>query len=141
MASYFHGNSSEIGSGSGGGGDGLQTLILMNPAYVGYVDNTNNHHQPPPQSSNFVFLNSTAVPNNPHAPPSQTQHLVGTPLQGTTTSLPTNSPHNHHDVSALHGFLQPRAYYNHYNIQSDLAPAARDVTRSQQGLSLSLSSN
>ncbi|KAL3642737.1 hypothetical protein CASFOL_013552 [Castilleja foliolosa] len=141
MASYFHGNSSEIGGGSGGGGDGLQTLILMNPAYVGYADNnTNNHHQPPPQSSNFVLLNSTSVANNPHAPPSQTQHLVGIPLQGATTTPPTNSPHGHHDVSALHGFLQPRVPYNYYNIPSDLAPAARDVTRSQQGLSLSLSS-
>ncbi|KAL3628142.1 hypothetical protein CASFOL_027188 [Castilleja foliolosa] len=145
MGTYFHGNSSEIGG--GGGGDGLQTLILMNPAYVGYGDNTNhNHQQPPPQSSNLVFLNSSSAVNNPHslahAPPSQTQHFVGIPIQGTTTTTAetTNSPHDHQDVSALHGFLQPRVPYNYYNIPPDLGTAARDVTRSQQGLSLSLSS-
>ncbi|KAI3471761.1 hypothetical protein Pfo_028414 [Paulownia fortunei] len=102
MATYFHGNS-EIQ----GGGDGLQTLILMNPAYVGYSDT-----QPPP-SSNFVFLNSNSSGNNshnlPHAPPSQTQHFVGIPLQGTTTSASTASPQDpqQQDVSALHGFLPP----------------------------------
>ncbi|KAI3472293.1 hypothetical protein Pfo_030117 [Paulownia fortunei] len=133
MATYFHGNS-EIQ----GGGDGLQTLILMNPAYVGYSDT-----QPPP-SSNFVFLNSNSSGNNshnlPHAPPSQTQHFVGIPLQGTTTSASTASPQDpqQQDVSALHGFL-PRLHYNLYNLPIDLG-AARDVTRAQQGLSLSLSS-
>ncbi|KAH6762136.1 hypothetical protein C2S52_019569 [Perilla frutescens var. hirtella] len=136
MATYFHGNS-EIQ----GGGDGLQTLILMNPAYVGYSDN-NHHPQPPSSSSNFVFLNSNSSANNlTHAPPSHTQHFVGVPLQG-TTSVPTTSPqdpqHHHHDVSVLHGFL-PRVPYNLYNLPMDPG-AARDVTRAQQGLSLSLSS-
>ncbi|KAK6147308.1 hypothetical protein DH2020_018220 [Rehmannia glutinosa] len=138
MATYFHGNS-EIQ----GGGDGLQTLILMNPAYVGYSDNQTP--QPPPStttSSNFVFLNSNSSANNlSHAPPSQTQHFVGIPLQGTTTSPSTVSPGDphHQDVSALHGGFLPRLHYNLYNLPIDIG-AAREVTRAQQGLSLSLSS-
>ncbi|KAK4396591.1 BEL1-like homeodomain protein 1 [Sesamum angolense] len=104
MATYFHGNS-EI---QGGGGDGLQTLILMNPAYVGYSDT--QQQQPPPSK------------------------------QLRTTSAPAASPQDpqQQDVSALHGFL-PRVQYNLYNLPIDLG-AARDVTRAQQGLSLTLSS-
>lgn len=137
MATYYHGNS-EI---QGGGGDGLQTLILMNPAYVGYSDATQQQPQQPP-SSNFVFLNSTSTANTlPHAPPPHAQHFVGVPLQG-TTSAPTTSAQDHHhqqqDVSVLHGFL-PRVPYNLYNLPMDHG-AARDVTRAQQSLSLSLSS-
>ncbi|KAL0309455.1 UNVERIFIED_CONTAM: BEL1-like homeodomain protein 1 [Sesamum radiatum] len=64
MATYFHGNS-EI---QGGGGDGLQTLILMNPAYVGYSD---TQQQQPPPSSNFVFLNSNSSGNNGHNLPTR----------------------------------------------------------------------
>lgn len=131
MATYFHGNSENQGGG-GGGGDGLQTLILMNPGYVGYSDN-----QPPPTSNNFVFLNSNN--NLSHAPPpSQTQHFVGIPLQGTTSASPQD-PHQQQDVSALHGGYLPRVHYNLYNLPIDLG-AAREVTRAQQGLSLSLSS-
>lgn len=140
MATYYHGNS-EI---QGGGGDGLQTLILMNPAYVGYSDAAQQPQQPP--SSNFVFLNSTSTANTlSHAPPSHAQHFVGVPLQG-TTSAPTTSAQDHHhhhqqqqDVSVLHGFV-PRVPYNLYNLPMDHG-AARDVTRAQQGLSLSLSSS
>lgn len=122
MATYFHGNS-EIQ----GGGDGLQTLILMNPAYVGYSE----AQQPqPPSSSNFVFLNNAHALH--HAPPSQTQHFVGVPLQGTTSTTTTTSAQD------PHGFLQ-RVPYNLYNLPMDLG-AARDITRAQQSLSLSLSS-
>ncbi|KAG8376808.1 hypothetical protein BUALT_Bualt09G0102400 [Buddleja alternifolia] len=127
MATYYHGNS-EIQ----GGGDGLQTLILMNPAYVGYSDNNNQppQQQQPQSSSNFVF---------PHAPPpSQTQHFVGIPLQGNNNSASAASQ-DHQDVSNLHGFL-PRVHYNLYNLPVDMGATARDVTRAQQGLSLSLSS-
>ncbi|CAI9765912.1 unnamed protein product [Fraxinus pennsylvanica] len=139
MATYFHGNS-EIQ----GGGDGLQTLILMNPGYVGYSDN----QQPQPPGSNFVFLNSSTTgnsPNLPHAQPSQTQHFVGIPLQAapSTTAATSHDPHappvhSQHDVSALQGFF-PRIPYNLYTPSMDLT-AAREVTRAQQGLSLSLSS-
>lgn len=135
MATYYHGNSEIQG---GGGGDGLQTLILMNPAYVGYSDA--QHQQQQQQSNgNFVFLNSNSSANSlPHAPPSHSQqHFVGVPL----TSAPTTSQQDHpqhHDVSVLHGFL-PRVPYNLYNLPMDPG-AARDVTRAQQGLSLSLSS-
>ncbi|KAL6559129.1 hypothetical protein OROHE_006498 [Orobanche hederae] len=135
MATYFHGNPSEIAAGAG---DGLQTLILMNPAYVGYSDSSQPPHQQ--SSSNFVFLNSnSAARHHPNMPPPQTQHFVGIPLQGTATSLPTASPHDHQDVSAFHGFLPPRVQYNLYNLPVELG-AAREVTRAQQGLSLSLSS-
>ncbi|EYU25630.1 hypothetical protein MIMGU_mgv11b017830mg, partial [Erythranthe guttata] len=143
MATYFHGNSENQGGGGGGGGDGLQTLILMNPGYVGgYSDNNNNQHPP---NSNFVFLNSNNISGNnnnsshhlPHAPPSsQTQHFVGIPLQGTASA--SGQDPQQQDVSALHGFL-PRVHYNLYNLPIDIG-AARDVTRAQQGLSLSLSS-
>ncbi|KAH6837245.1 hypothetical protein C2S53_001069 [Perilla frutescens var. hirtella] len=119
MATYFHGNSEIQGN-----GDGLQTLILMNPAaYVGYSD---NQHQPPPTNS-FVFLNSSsseAAVSLSHPPPSQIPHFAGIPIQ---------------DVSELHGGAIPRFQYNLYNpILSD--GAAREVTRAKQGLSLSLSS-
>ncbi|CAI9779804.1 unnamed protein product [Fraxinus pennsylvanica] len=138
MATYFHGNS-EIQ----GGGDGLQTLILMNPGYVGYPDN----QQPQPPGSNFVFLNSSTTGNSlnlPHAPPSQTQHFVGIPLQATpSTAASSQDPHappvhSQHDVSPFHGFF-PRVPYNLYAPSMDVT-AGREVTRSQQGLSLSLSS-
>ncbi|CAI9780254.1 unnamed protein product [Fraxinus pennsylvanica] len=142
MAAYFHGNS-EIQ----GGGDGLQTLILMNPGYVGYSD-TQPQQQPQPGGNNFVFLNSNNSGNSlnlPHAPPSQTQHFVGIPLQATTSTTATSyqnthppSVHSQQDLSALHSFL-PRVQYNLYNPSMDLAEA-RDVTRAQQGLSLTLSS-
>ncbi|XP_073317670.1 BEL1-like homeodomain protein 1 [Primulina huaijiensis] len=130
MATYFHGNSEIQGS-----GDGLQTLILMNPTYVGFPEN-----QPPqpPTSNNFVFLDSSNNINLPHAPPpSQIQHFVGIPLQGAsaTEAASSQDPYGQHDVSALHGFLSR----NLYNQQIGLA-SARQVTRSHQGLSLSLSS-
>ncbi|XP_073309430.1 BEL1-like homeodomain protein 1 [Primulina huaijiensis] len=130
MATYFHGNSEIQGN-----GDGLQTLILMNPTYVGFSEN----QQPqPPASNNFVFLNSSNNINLPHAPPpSQIQHFVGIPLQGAspTSAASPQDPLGQHDVSALHSFI-PR---NLYNQQIGIA-AAREVTRSHQGLSLSLSS-
>ncbi|XP_059646579.1 BEL1-like homeodomain protein 1 [Cornus florida] len=138
MATYFYGNS-EIQ------GDGLQTLILMNPGYVGYSDT--EPPQPPP--GNFVFLNSATSGNSlnptnlPHAPPHHTQQLIGIPLPSTGPASsqdhhPT-SVHSHHQniSSALHGF-NPRFQYNIYNAIDPTAE--RDATRAPQGLSLSLSS-
>ncbi|XP_057973738.1 BEL1-like homeodomain protein 1 [Malania oleifera] len=133
MATYFHGNS-EIQ------GDGLQTLILMNPGYVGYNDS-----QSP--AGNFVFLNSTGNSLNPptitHALPSHTQQFVGVPVPSAAASAPPHDPnsssvHAQHEISTLPGFL-PRAQYNIWN-SIDPTAAAREVPRSQQGLSLSLSS-
>ncbi|CAI9271585.1 unnamed protein product [Lactuca saligna] len=120
MASYYSGNS-EIQ-----GGDGLQTLVLMNPGYVNYSD----HHQPPPQppAGNFMFL------NNHHQQPSQTQQFVGIPL----SSQPSGSIHSQHDISALHTFM-PRVQYNMYS-PVELAAPPHEVARFQQGLSLTLSS-
>lgn len=137
MATYFHGNS-EIQA-----ADGLQTLVLMNPAgYVQYSDT------PPPQqtsANNFVFLNSAANSINlPHAPPSHTQHFVGIPLPASSGAAShhhdpnSQSMHAHHEISPLHGFL-PRLQYNLWN-SVDPNAAARETPRAQQGLSLSLSS-
>ncbi|XP_019187455.1 PREDICTED: BEL1-like homeodomain protein 1 [Ipomoea nil] len=144
MATYFHGNS-EIQA----GGDGLQTLILMNPAgYVGFSDAPQQGQAPP--GSNFIFLNSNGPGSSisfAHAPPSQSQQqYVGIPLATTASAPPSTqevhasaaAAHSQHDITALHGFLG-RPQYNLYAPPMELA-AARDVTRAQQGLSLSLSS-
>lgn len=78
MAMYYQGGS-EIQA------DGLQTLYLMNPNYIGYTD-TQHHHQQQQQAVNMFFLNSGAGGNLSHGPlPSQDHmqegHLVGVPLQ------------------------------------------------------------
>ncbi|XP_049379460.1 BEL1-like homeodomain protein 3 [Solanum stenotomum] len=76
MAMYYQGGS-EIQA------DGLQTLYLMNPNYIGYTD-THHHHQHQQQSANMFFLNSVAAGNFPHVSlPLQAHaqgHLVGVPL-------------------------------------------------------------
>ncbi|KAF8397980.1 hypothetical protein HHK36_016906 [Tetracentron sinense] len=160
MATYFHG-SSEIQA------DGLQTLYLMNPGFVGYSDT-----QPPP---NMLFLNSPGnalnpiPPNFPHAPPQQNQHFLGIPLQApppaadsATVSRDPPSMHAQHEISALHGFV-PRVHYDlwtsidptksagSHQIPARQAPTSDSdvatqmglrrpvVSPSQQGLSLSLS--
>ncbi|XP_016442736.2 BEL1-like homeodomain protein 1 [Nicotiana tabacum] len=144
MAAYFDGNS-EIQ----GGNDGLQTLILMNPAgYVGFSET----QQPPAGGSNLVFFNSNPLGNSlnlPHArPSSQQQQFVGIPLATSVFTAPSSFPdgtttptvHSQHDISALHGFLARSHEYGFYNPSNDITEA-RDVTRAQQqGLSLSLSS-
>lgn len=150
MGTYYHGNS-EIQ------GDGLQTLILMNPGYnnnnnVGYSDTPQQQQQQPP-TGNYMFLNPNSTGGNSlnhstmsHAPP--TQQFVGIPLSATASAAPqqdNNNNHAHHssmvhsqhDMSGIHGYM-PRLQYSLYN-PVDLT-AARDVTRTQQGLSLSLSS-
>nr|GMD46299.1 BEL1-like homeodomain protein 1 [Ipomoea batatas] len=126
MATYFHGNS-EIHA----GGDGLQTLILMNPAgYVGFSD-APQQGQPPP-GSNFIFLNSNAPGSSisfTHAPPTQSQQqYVGIPLATTASAPPSTTQEVHapsHDITALHGFLG-RPQYNLYAPQIELG-AAREV--------------
>ncbi|KAI3706566.1 hypothetical protein L6452_24394 [Arctium lappa] len=144
MATYYNG-SSEIQ-----GGDGLQTLVLMNPGYVYYSDAQQSNQQQP---GNFVFLDSNHPGNNPvnnnhhhhqpnmsHAPPqpplpsAQTQQFVGIPL----SASPPSSVHSQHDVSSLHAFI-PRAQYMYNPVEMVAAPP-REVTPFQQGLSLSLSS-
>lgn len=150
MGTYYHGNS-EIQ------GDGLQTLILMNPGYnnnnVGYSD-TPQQQQQQQQSptGNYMFLNSNSTGGNSlshstmsHAPP--TQQFVGIPLSATASAAPQQDGNNHahhpsmvqshHDMSGLHGYM-PRLQYSLYNPVE--LTAARDVTRTPQGLSLSLSS-
>lgn len=144
MATYLHGNS-EFQSADGG----LQTLVLMNPSYVQFSD-TPPPQPPPPSHPNLVFFNSVAGANTfstqnlVHAP-SHTQQFVGIPLPTTTTAAsPTSQDHNshsmntHHDISALHGFV-PRVNHNIWN-PIDPSTTAREASRAQQGLSLSLSS-
>ncbi|KAI7730521.1 hypothetical protein M8C21_013217 [Ambrosia artemisiifolia] len=125
------------------GGDGLQTLVLMNPGYVYYSDAQQSSQSQP---ENFGFLDhSNHHGNHSHqvnahhqhanmAPPltTQTQQLVGIPL----SASPPSSVHSQHDVSSLHSFI-PRAQYM-YNPVELVSP--REVTPFQQGLSLSLSS-
>ncbi|KAJ9541436.1 hypothetical protein OSB04_027942 [Centaurea solstitialis] len=137
MATYYNGNS-EIQ-----GGDGLQTLILMNPGYVNYSDNQQQPPQQPSQPSqagnNFMFLNNhqhTSLSHVPPPAPAQTQQFVGIPLSG----QPSVSMHPQHDISALHTFI-PRVQYNMYSpVELAAQPPPHEVTRFQQGLSLSLSS-
>ncbi|KAL8227142.1 hypothetical protein R6Q57_016974 [Mikania cordata] len=121
MATYYNGNL-EIH-----GGDGLQTLVLMNPGYVYYPDSQQST-QPPP--GNFMFLDSNHPGNNPvnnhhHAaatpPSSQTQQFVGIPLSSQPPSF------------------VPRSQYMYSPVEMVAAPS-RDVSCFQQGLSLSLSS-
>ncbi|XVE75862.1 hypothetical protein DITRI_Ditri12bG0125600 [Diplodiscus trichospermus] len=121
MATYFHGNP-EIQA-----ADGLQTLVLMNPAYVQYSDTS------PPPANNLVFLNSNSI--SPHAPSPHTQQLVGIPLPVTSAA---NQDPGSHEFSPLHGLVQ-RFHYNLYN-PIDPSGEARESPRAQQGLSLSLSS-
>ncbi|KAB2034812.1 hypothetical protein ES319_D04G109700v1 [Gossypium barbadense] len=119
MATYFHGNP-EIQAST----DGLQTLVLMNPAYVQYSDTP-----PPPPASNLLFFNPNSL-----SPP-QTQQLVGIPLPATSAA---NQGPTSHDISPLHGLVQ-RVHYNMYN-PIDPSGSARETPRAQQGLSLTLSS-
>ncbi|VFQ74155.1 unnamed protein product [Cuscuta campestris] len=143
MGTYFHGNSDIHGG--GGGGDGLQTLILMNTGggFVGFSDAPSAaaaQQQPP--GSNFAFLNSHGSSMGfSHAPQSQAQQYVAHPF-GNNSAAASASTEVHvssaHDFSAFHGFLG-RPQYSLYGTPVELA-AARGVTRSQQGLSLSLSS-
>lgn len=147
MAAYFHGNS-EIQAGN----DGLQTLILMNPSYVGFSE-TQHHHQQqqaPGGSSNLVFFNSNHHGNSinlSHAPPPPppSQQFIGMPLAAAAFAAPSSScqeggNNNNDSISALHGFLARSSQYGFYNPSNDIT-AAREVARAQQqGLSLSLSS-
>ncbi|MCL7029293.1 hypothetical protein MKW94_021451 [Papaver nudicaule] len=94
MATYY--GNSEIPN------DGLQTLYLMNPGYVGYSD------QQQQQGGNMaVFLNQSGNPlNQANLSPNQTQnhHFVGIPLQPTPSATTSQDP-------SLHGFI-PRVQYN-----------------------------
>ncbi|XVF76090.1 hypothetical protein PTKIN_Ptkin13bG0238200 [Pterospermum kingtungense] len=119
MATFFHGNPEFQAP-----DHGLQTLVLMNPAYVQYSDTT-----PPPPPNNLVFLNSNSL--SPH-----TQQFVGIP-HPSTNSAASQDPSSH-DISPLHGLVQ-RVHYNLYN-PIDPSGAARESPRAQRGLSLSLSS-
>ncbi|XP_058087393.1 BEL1-like homeodomain protein 1 [Magnolia sinica] len=150
MATYYHGGS-EIQS------DGLQTLYLMNPGYIGYSD--------PQTPANMVFLNSAGNPlngGNLSHPQQQSQHFVGIPLQGPPSAPPTSqdpgrsSIHNpQHDMPGVHGFM-PRLHYNlwaasvdpaHQIPPPDMTPqlglrrsmGPATTHSAQQGLSLSLS--
>ncbi|KAE8731130.1 BEL1-like homeodomain protein 1 [Hibiscus syriacus] len=93
MATYCHGNP-EIQA-----ADGLQTLVLMNPAYVQYSEN------PPPPPNNLVYLNSNSI--SPHAPSPHTQQLVGIPLPAATSAA--NQGHGSIKISPLHGLVQRAA--------------------------------
>ncbi|GFZ20259.1 BEL1-like homeodomain 1 [Actinidia rufa] len=135
MATYYHGGS-DIQA------DGLHTLYLMNPNYLGCSDT-----QPPPPQPNMLFLNSAASVS--HAPPHQNHHFVGIPLS-TIGSVNPDDP-NHpsvHEIPRFHHNLWANASGNHPDIPRAVATGSSDGTSqlgflsptSQQGLSLSLSS-
>lgn len=121
MAAYYHGGS-EIQ------GEGLQTLYLMNPGYVGYSSDAPAVTTQPSAAAaaNMVILNSNG---NPIASPGNLGHLhqhnppfFGIPLQATVAAPPPQDVNPH----ALAPLLQ-------YNLWP--GPAAQN----QQRLSLSLS--
>lgn len=159
MATYFHG-SSEIQA------DGLQTLYLMNPNYIGYSDTQQ------PSAANMLFLNATPNSLNPTNLPNmslQNQHFVGIPLpnMGSANSDDQNrsSLHAQPEMSSLQGIV-PRFHYNLWgstdqnptgnqpqiptavaaassggaaDVTSQLGLRRQVVSPTQQGLSLSLS--
>ncbi|GJS85442.1 BEL1-like homeodomain protein 1 [Tanacetum coccineum] len=108
MATYYDSNS-EIQ-----GGDGLQTLILMNPGYVNYSDTPQHRRQPPSQQGNIMFVHNhhrhTSLSHTAQPTTSQTQQFVGVPL----SVQPSVSIHSQHDMSSLHAIM-PRVHYNMYN--------------------------
>ncbi|XP_009404911.2 BEL1-like homeodomain protein 1 [Musa acuminata AAA Group] len=144
MATYFHG-APEIQP------DGLQTLYLMNPSYVGYSDAA--------APANMVLLNSTLNSMNPInlAQASQPNHhqqqqFVGIPLQTAAQPHESYRPppiHAPHDLSAAVQGLIPRLHYNLWtpatssnpvDMASQFGPRRPSaVPSAQQGLSLSLS--
>ncbi|KAJ6852867.1 BEL1-like homeodomain protein 1 [Iris pallida] len=127
MATYFHGVP-EIQ------GDGLQTLYLMNPSYVGGYSDA-------PAQANMVFLNTPMGSLNPMSlsPNPQQQHFVGIPLQPPTADPGSFRPPPiqaaTQDLSAIHQGLSPRLHYNLWTP----TPSNMSSVRPQQGLSLSLS--
>ncbi|XP_022982869.1 BEL1-like homeodomain protein 1 [Cucurbita maxima] len=130
MATYLHANSDHFQSPDAA----LQTLVLRNPTYVQFSDTP--PPPPPPSHPNLLFFNSPAPAPAPAAPNSfSTQQFVGIPTSQDNNSHSLNP---HHDISAFHGFL-PRVQPNIWN-SIDPSTAARDSSRAQQGLSLSLSS-
>ncbi|CAJ1956223.1 unnamed protein product [Sphenostylis stenocarpa] len=155
MATYFHGNTSEIQSSA----DGLQTLYLMNPSYVPYADAP---HHPTllvnPNASNALNLASLS-----HAPPvspspNHHQHVI----HGFTNILGSGNSDEHtharqslfgENIASFHGFsggpssVAPRVHYNLWGsgvdqpgTPSSSSGGAGFRRPSQQGLSLSLSS-
>ncbi|VFQ94120.1 unnamed protein product [Cuscuta campestris] len=70
-------------------GDGLQTLYLMNPNYIGFSDNAlpppPQEQLQPPSAASMMFLNSGHALHSggvSHARIPQSQHFVGVPLSG-----------------------------------------------------------
>lgn len=145
MATFFHGAPPEIQP------DGLHTLYLMNPGYVGYASDG------PAAPGNMLLLNTAVNSLNPGAvnptPQPGHQHLVGIPLQAqvaTSSQDPSRPPPIavQHDVSAVHGVV-PRLHYNLWNPppanNAGIDLATQQLRRpsvalpSQQVLSLSLS--
>ncbi|KAG8371119.1 hypothetical protein BUALT_Bualt13G0053600 [Buddleja alternifolia] len=121
MAMYYPG-SSEIQA------DGLQTLYLLNPNYVGGYSDTH-------------YMNSAAAhaPNSapvPHAPPAQ--QFVGIPLSH-DPSRPSPALPQQEDIQAVHNTI-PRFHYNNNNIWNLFDQSGNgNQPNMPQGLSLSLS--
>ncbi|KAK1429282.1 hypothetical protein QVD17_11488 [Tagetes erecta] len=127
MATYYNGDHSDMQ-----GGDGLQTLVLMNPGYVYYSD-ANHQSTQQPQPGNFVFLDSNHPGNNQmnNSHHHQQQHADMAP--------PPPPPQAAAQTQQLVGIPLSAGQYMYSPVEMVAAPS-RDVTPFQQGLSLSLSS-
>uniref|UniRef100_A0A0D3HRP5 POX domain-containing protein n=1 Tax=Oryza barthii TaxID=65489 RepID=A0A0D3HRP5_9ORYZ len=86
MAAYFTGGGAGTDVVQAAGTDGLQTLYLMNPSYVGFTDAAAAPGGGA-AAANMVFLNSAVSTLTPasfghhHQPTPAAQHFVGIPLQ------------------------------------------------------------
>lgn len=124
------------------GADGLQTLVLMNPpTYVQYSGEPSVPTLAPAlPGNNLIFLNSVS---SMASLPQTSQHLVGIPLptgpvardSNTQSSMPPEMPPYHCLPSRLR--CNP---WNPSDPTRETASLESTTPRSQQGLSLSLSS-
>lgn len=123
MATYFTGGGTDIQA-----ADGLQTLYLMNPGYVGFADPNSSAAGP----TNMVLLNSMnslnpiALSHVSNHQPAGNQHIVGIPLQPPSQQETSRSPSQH---------TQAQIQYNMWAQQQQALTPAQ-----QGGLSLTLSS-
>ncbi|KAK6926509.1 Homeobox KN domain [Dillenia turbinata] len=100
MATFFQGNSDIQG-------DGLQTLYLMNPGYVGYSQAAAPHL--------YGGALTTSTLHAPPSPPPSSQHFVGIPFQAQQTHL-TNSDNPHRPNVQTQQEISSSGPRFHYNL-------------------------
>ncbi|XP_078434642.1 BEL1-like homeodomain protein 1 [Wolffia australiana] len=115
MATFFHGGPQEIQP------DGLQTLYLMNPGYVGYASDG-------PPHANMLLLNHSAVSASQQS--AHQQQLLGVPLHGQVSAASSTVDHARPISIALPNDIST-VQYNQWTAEA--------AARQPGGLSLSLS--